>query len=38
MSGAQGLVFVQITSEKCITNFYFENGEISIKTTICSPY
>ena len=28
--GAQGLVFVQIKFENCTTNFYFENGEISI--------
>ena len=32
--GMQGLVFVQIWFEKCTTNFYFENGEIGIKTTI----
>ena len=24
----QGLVFVQIRFEKCITNFYFENSEV----------
>ena len=29
----QGLVFVQITFEKCTTNPYFENGEVDIKTT-----
>ena len=28
--GVQGLVFVQITYEKCTTNFRFENGEISL--------
>ena len=32
--GMQGLVFVQITFEKCTTNFYFENGEVDMKTTI----
>ena len=32
--GVQGLAFVQITFEKCIRNFYFENGNASIKTSI----
>ena len=32
--GVQGFAFVQITFEKCTTNFYFENGEVGIKTTI----
>ena len=27
----QGLAFVQITFEKCTTNFYFENGKVGIK-------
>ena len=31
--GVQGLVFVQITYEKCTTNFYFENSKFGIKTT-----
>ena len=34
--GAQGLVFVQITFEKYSTNFYFENGEVGVKTTIAN--
>ena len=29
--GVQGLVFVQITFEKGITNFYFNNGVVAIK-------
>ena len=32
----QGLVLVQITLEKYITNFYFENSEADIKTTIAN--
>ena len=28
----QGLVFVQITFEKCTANLYFENGVVGIKT------
>ena len=28
--GAQGLVFVQITLEKCTANFYFENSKSDI--------
>ena len=28
----QGIVFVEITFEKYTTNFYFENGEVGIKT------
>ena len=31
--GVQGQVFVQITFENCTLNFYFENGEIGIKTS-----
>ena len=34
--GVQGLIFMQITFEKCPTNFYFENGKVSIKSTIGS--
>ena len=34
--GVQGLVLVQITFEKYTTNFYFENGEVDIKTTIAN--
>ena len=34
--GVQGLVFVQITFEKCATKFYFENSENCIKTTIAN--
>ena len=30
----QGLVFVEITFEKCTTSFCFENGEVAIKATI----
>ena len=33
-SGVQGLIFVRIAFEKCTTNFYFENGEVGIKTKI----
>ena len=29
--GVQGLIFVQITFEKGITNFYFNNGVVAIK-------
>ena len=29
----QGLVFVQITFEKCTTNLFFEDGKVSIETT-----
>ena len=32
----QGLVFDQITFEKCTTNFYFENGEVGFKTAIAN--
>ena len=32
----QGLVFVQVKFEKCTTNFYFENGEVGIKTAIAN--
>ena len=35
-SGVQDLVFVKITFEKCTTNFYFENSEDTIKTTIAN--
>ena len=34
--GVQGLVFVQITLEKCATNLFFENGEAGIETTTTS--
>ena len=34
--GVQGLVLVQITFEKYTTNFYFENGEVDIKTAIAN--
>ena len=34
--GVQGLVLVQITFEKYTTNFYLENGEVDIKTTIAN--
>ena len=34
--GVQGLVFVQVTIEKCATKFYFENSENCIKTTIAN--
>ena len=30
---AQGLVFVHITFEMCIANFYFKNGEVGINAT-----
>ena len=33
-TGAQGLGLVQITFEKCTTNFRFGSGKINIKTTI----
>ena len=36
--GAQGLVFVLKKFEKCTTNFYFEIGEVGIKTTITNLY
>ena len=38
--GREGLVFVQITCEKCTKNFYFENDEVDIKKTIANlqPY
>ena len=29
----QGLVFVHITFEMCIANFYFKNGEVGINAT-----
>ena len=32
----QGLLFVQITFGKYAANFYFENDEVSIKTTVAS--
>ena len=32
--GVQSLVFGQLTLEKCNTNFYFENEEIDMETTI----
>ena len=32
--GVQGLIFVQIPFEKYTTHFYFENGEVGVKTTI----
>ena len=32
--GVQGLVFVQITFEKCTTKFYLENGEVCIKNNL----
>ena len=31
--GAQDLVIVQITGEKCTANFYFKNGGVGINTT-----
>ena len=34
--GVQSLVFGQIMFEKCTTNLYFENGEVSIETTIAN--
>ena len=34
--GLQGLVVVEITFEKVTTNFYFENGEVGIKTAIAN--
>ena len=34
--GVQGHVLVQKTFEKHTTNFYFDNGEVSIKTTIAN--
>ena len=33
-NGVKGLVFVQITFKKCITNFYFEGGKVGIETTV----
>ena len=30
----EGLVFVQITFEYCITNLYFENGKIGLDASI----
>ena len=36
--GTQGLVFVQITFERCTINFYFEKGKVHIKTTIADLY
>ena len=32
----QGLVFAQITFEKCTTSFFFENDKIVIKTAIAN--
>ena len=32
--GVQGLIFFQITFEKCNTNFYFQNREVGTKTAI----
>ena len=32
--GVQGLVFVEITFEKCTTNFYYENGEVGTTMAI----
>ena len=32
----QDLVFVQIPFEKFTTNFYFENGEVDMKTAIAN--
>ena len=32
----ESLVFVQITFERCTINFYFKNGEVSVKTTIAN--
>ena len=34
--GVQGHVFVPIMLENCTLNFYFENGEFSIKKTIAN--
>ena len=34
--GMQSLVFAQIMFEKYTTNFYFEDGEVGIKTTIAN--
>ena len=34
--GVQALVFVQITFEKCTSNFYFENSKVGIKRTIAN--
>ena len=34
--GVQGLIFAQITFEKCTRNFCFENGGVGIKTTIAN--
>ena len=34
--GVQSLVFVQIMSEKCTTNFYLEHSEFGIKTTVAN--
>ena len=34
--GLQGLVVVEITFEKGTANFYFENGEVGIKTAIAN--
>ena len=34
--GVQGLLFVQITFDKCTTNIYFENGKVGLKTTIAN--
>ena len=31
--GAQDLVIVQITGEKCTASFYFKNGGVGINTT-----
>ena len=35
----QGLLFVQITFDKCTTNIYFENSKVGLKTTSanCQP-
>ena len=34
--GVQGHVLVPKTFEKYTTNFYFDNGEVGIKTTIAN--
>ena len=35
----QGLLFVQITFDKCTTNIYFENSKVGLKATSanCQP-